>query len=283
MTFILQQVLGQSGGFSLMENIVAPVVLVIIISGVPAIFLYFWRLSQRLADGDRRMSALEKAMTDLDDEVQEVKLEINKKMDRIEDKIDQFMSATDSIRAENAKQSADVHGAMARVDDGIKHIGFIANQVQEFFGDAKPGRGITAKVKKALREEMVMQGVIQQRPADTIYPDDDLGPADAGDALAGYPPALVGSKPVPPRVTPVPPHTASKKPHSAPRLTPHAGDYPAYDISIEDASDRRALLRREARLQTALDAARDERERQRIHAELDTLRGQLDALDTAGD
>lgn len=139
----------------------------------------FAKIEQGLAEVKASLKTNEARTTDSNETI----AKIEKKVDRLDERLD-------DVSVNTATTSAKVEQAAALVNR-------VAAEVSRFFTDSSPGRGITAKIKKAMRE-VVRQDALA-KPEDTLYPEpaeDEMSAMAAGVPVGQKPKSAPTLQPV---------------------------------------------------------------------------------------
>lgn len=119
----------------------------------------------RLSAGEVRFAKIEHSLAEVNAamKTQENRAELtHHSLRKLEAKVDKVDDRLD-------KMAVDLAASSAKLDQATDTILSMSSEFSRFMTDSAPGRGITAKLKKAVRE--VVRPEALAKPEDTLYPD----------------------------------------------------------------------------------------------------------------
>lgn len=138
---------------SSVTEIASQVVIIIVgVIGLPSFIMFIIYVMRRMQAGEVRFTKIDASIASITKDVQHAERLYERSIETIQN-MDRRLDEQQLLAAETRKD--------------VKHM---AMRMDEFFTDAKPGRGFTSKVKKALREIVKPDSLI--RPDMTIHPED---------------------------------------------------------------------------------------------------------------
>lgn len=141
----------------------------------------FYKIEADLTEVKLSMSANTKTTEDLE-----------KKIDKLDNRVERVDEKLDDIAVKVASSSA-------KMDQAARDVTAIGGHISRFFDDSHPGRGITSKLRKAVRD--VVKPEALSRPDETLFPEaDEIAAAEESEET----PLPKHIKNAPSTITPVP-------------------------------------------------------------------------------